>query len=868
MLRSTTAVDAEFKYTFPFIGWVAATSRTQRGLSVKQAFVNVGLVVCLLSTIAAKAPTQVTASIEVVRDGEPAAVVVVARDASANIKESAKLLCDLIEQSTGAKLPIVSAPEEKKASIFVGQSPHSAAFKIDQSKVGEDDGFDISFPSNNAVVILGKSDHGTGFGVHEFLERYVGVRWLMPGPFGTDVPKHRSLAIPMEPVRQVPSFSSRQLITEYRIGTPGGWAVVWARHNRSQTRLAGQAHWLNRLFSWATDGKAHPEFFPITQSGVRFRPTGPQGWQPCLNPAITAGTAVERITNFFDKTPTAESYALSVNDNGNYCRCEHCKASLKGNNYSNAYYPWVSKVAEEVTKKHPDKLFGVLAYNNVAQVPDGPVHPSVVPFMTDDRLKWAHPKAREQGEELTRQWHEKCPTLAWYDYLYGTFYLLPRVYPHQFAETLRFGHKNGVKHYYAETAPHFGEGPKLFVALKLLWNVDADVDALLKEWCERTGGKEAAPYLMRYYAFWEEFWTKRMPGSSWFTIGGTYLPIFGEPNYLLEVTEKELAECRTQMESALAKAQTPEQKDRVRTLYEAFEFYEASAIAYQAGTPRAVANQKDALECFDRVTRANDLGNKRLHLAKVVFPKNPVLSMVGGTFIQRFTQDRGAYEHLSSALAWAGKNPDQAEPVLKRFRELEALPDSDLANLAKAVRVIANDPKRLVERVRNGSFEETEGAGPGPNRDLPKSPPSWDQWRAEYSPSVQVRWTEAKANTGKYSVKITDGHAVLLQYIRVKPGETFLASVHLNGRLELTGNAKLVIQWKDEKGKWMFNSQPSAILELQPGEATEGWVKRSSSLIRVPPGASLLVINVGFHSKDPDDYLFIDDVSVKQVIME
>ncbi len=813
------------------------------------------------------------APLDIVRAGKPVAAIVVAKDVSPQVKEAAKLLSAFIEQSTGAKLPIGESPPESQVAIYVGKSPQVTSFKIDQSKINDDDGFDIAFPVKNVVVVLGKSDHGTDFGVHEFLERYVGVRWLMPGPFGTDVPKKKTLAIPMEPVRQIPSFSSRQLVTEYRIGDyPAGWARAWARHNRSQTRLAGQAHWLNRLFSVA-DAKAHPEFFPLSKDGKRYQPTGPQGWQPCMDPAVTAETAIQRITTFFDRTPTAQSYALSVNDNGNYCRCPHCEAKLRDSNYSNLYYPWVNKVVEGVTKKHPDKLFGLLAYNNVALPPTGKVHPNVVPFMTDDRMKWAHPKLRERGEELTRQWHKKCPTLAWYDYLYGSFYLLPRVYPHQMAETLRFGHKNGVRHYYAETSPHFGEGPKLYVSLKLLWNVDSDVDALLDGWCDRVGGKEAGPFLRQYYAFWEEFWTRRVIKSSWVRHDMTYLPIFSEPGYLLQVTEKELALCRKQMETALAKAKTQEQKDRVRTLYDAFEFYEASALAYQAGTPLVIADQKDALACFDRAARALEMGKKRHRLATVIFPSNPVLAMNSGSGMLRFPMDRGVFDQLASAYAWAAKNREKAEPVFERFRELETRADSELADLAKLARIIASDPKKLIERVQNGSFEDTdapkEPITPGAGWKTTNTPPHWYKWVADYTSGAEVRWIETKGHSGKRSIKISGGHAALLQKIPVKAGEAYIASVHLNGRIvELTGSAKMVIQWMDGKGKWMFSSQPSATLELQPGEATDGWVKRSSTMIRVPEGAAFLVVNAGFHSSDREDYLFIDDISVKQVIMD
>ena len=56
------------------------------------------------------------------------------------------------------------------------------------------EGFVIAFPDSANVIVLGKDDNGTRHGVYEFLETFVGVRWLFPGPFGEHVPSRADAA--------------------------------------------------------------------------------------------------------------------------------------------------------------------------------------------------------------------------------------------------------------------------------------------------------------------------------------------------------------------------------------------------------------------------------------------------------------------------------------------------------------------------------------------------------------------------------------------------------------------------------------------------------------------------------------------------
>ena len=280
---------------------------------------------------------------------------------------------------------------------------------------------------------------------------------------------------------------------------------------------------------------------------------------------------------------------------------------------------WANQVVEGVLKKHPGKFFGCLAYSEVAAPPSRvKLHPNIIPYMTYDRMKWADPEIRAEGERMTQEWHRTSPTIGWYDYIYGSPYCLPRVYFDRMAESYRFARANGVKVHYAEAYPNWGEGPKLYISLKLQWNPDLDVDLLLREWYERAVGPAAAPELAAYYAHWEKFWTERALKSRWFSRGGQYLA-FNSPLYLADVTASEIAESRRRLENVVAKAQTPAQKARARLLLQAFEYYEASALAYpkaEAGSARPPASEAEALAAIGEGERQARMAEQRLQLAK------------------------------------------------------------------------------------------------------------------------------------------------------------------------------------------------------------------------------------------------------------
>ena len=804
--------------------------------------------------------------IRIVEEGKPLAAVVVPADASRQDLAAANLLARYVNASSGAELPVVDESKLAESSptvrVHVGQTERVKRLDLGLDRM-DDDGFVIKGVDYANIAIVGPTDYGTEYGVYEFLERYVGIRWLMPGEDGDDVPEHATIDVSIEEVRQEPAFFSR-LFSGLRTDAQR----TWARRNRMHGRVSFH-HNLLRLFPPETYTRTHPHFFPVIKSRQKGEGHGPDGrflpptndthgWQPCFAATGMVEEAIKNICAHFDEHPHASSYSLGVNDSSGHCECERCGSRDTGEtnflgrrDVSDSYFGWCNRVVEGVLRRHPGKVFGCLAYSEIAQPPARvKVHPAVIPFMTYDRMKWVDPELRTEGEAMTKRWREACPTIGWYDYIYGSAYCVPRVWFHHMADYYRFAHANGVRALYAEAYPNWGEGPKLYVSLKLQWDPHLDVDVLLRDWYVRAVGEDAADDLAAYYAHWEDFWTRRILGSKWFRKHGQYLP-FGNPSYLADVSEDEVAECRARLERVVERAGTPKQKTRARLLLHAFEYYEASVIAYAAtaeSSRQSIRNESEALGVLAASERYVHMAEKRKRLATEVFPKHPVLRHGSGW--DRLPLVRG--ENWTAGLPWTALSwaLQSDGPLRKRVREIAAREHHLLSDHARlTLAMIDGRPKPLSG---NPSFEAADGNWPKP----------WSRWvkwgTGAMSPSPDA------ARTGNLGilcrgVKRGGPHQVL----PVAPGRYgAVAFVRVPHKPAGDATVTLGMTLLDEDGTNLPSDHLSASIRAIAGDwtpiAVAGNVPANVDGKTVT-SARLIVIVDGFA---PQDEVHIDDVAV------
>ena len=455
----------------------------------------------------------------VVKDGKAVVELVTPEDDKACL-EAAMIVEKYLCKSAGCRM---DAP---------AGSPQ-ICFQIEKGKL-DPEGFRFSFPSADKMVITGGGPYGIRYGALDFCERFIGVRFLYPGPAGEHVPKLKDIRVPMKEFSDAPKYFTRCLDSGRRHWSRKryqDWAPL-LRHCDPH-RLA-ISHNLYQMFPAAKYAEKHPDFYPII-NGKRFIPKPPKltvHWQVCMtNPAVV-DEAVRMICEAFEKNPDLRTWSLGQTDGDGYCECENCKKfypdpdvphRFGSKDRSALYLQFCNKIAERVAEKYPDAKLSIFAYNHTSFAPKGfKLHPALVPVITYDRLNWVDPERKAKDMERQNSWSSIASEVCWWDYFASNTYALPRVTLHHIARQLREGYNLRVRHAFIQHTPFgvkeqiWAEGPLAYMTLKLLWDPFQDENKILDDWYRTAVGPEAAPYLRSYFERLEEFWTKQMPKSDWF----------------------------------------------------------------------------------------------------------------------------------------------------------------------------------------------------------------------------------------------------------------------------------------------------------------------------------------------------------------
>lgn len=666
-------------------------------------------------------PRKPTAApkLELVRDGKPRAVLLI-DSRRYPLKEDitdqwlilerpiikiAEGLADYVFKSTGAKLPIVDlatapAPTDR-VKIHVGRSAYveksigRALNSMDQS------GFIIRSVDSKNLVIAGPTSEGTEFGTYEFLERYAGIRWLLPTAVGDHVPKTKTLAPPAKiDIKEEPAFMQ---VVHIAVGPS---QQMWSRHMRFWERIKFH-HNLKHLFPPAQYTVTHPEFYPCLKEGSPQRflpPPNTEDWQPCFTAPGLVDEAAKNVIAYLDTNPRIKSYSFGINDTSQdrWCKCENCrKEYLEGEkfmgmpSYSDIYYKFVNAVIQKVLVKHPDTWFGCLAYNNTGAPPVNlRLHPRLIPFVTYDTMQLLDPERRKYFENFIDAWGKKCTFIGRYDYTYGADHVPPRIYIHHWADHVRWARDHKVKAWYAETYPFFGEAPKYYVMAKIWWNPDRDVDSILAEWYRLAFGKAAAP-MKSYFDHWENYWTRRVPQSSFFQVVKGEQFLLGSLGYLEKLKPADVAKADAWIAQAQKLADTPETKARVQVMVRSWQYYRAVMQTYLSRGGGGPLSVDAALSVLVKKEIEPDFSIKKMFDE---LNKDPLLNFTWISSYPYKNTERAPF--LGGIETWL----DNRDPRLAaKLGELNGDPNANVAALAGTALKIANGT--AANLVPNGSFE-------------------------------------------------------------------------------------------------------------------------------------------------------------------
>lgn len=504
----------------------------------------------LISTGARQAVGQTT----IVENGQAGATIYMDAGAPSAVKRAALELQDHLKLVSGAELPVTTdAAKLSGYVIYLGDTAFARAQGI-KPEMLPPDGFRI-LSHKDWMVVVGKDyagpvqiganvpyrvhesyndkldisafgDAGTLFGVYHFLEKYCGVRWYMPGPLGTVIPRATKINVPPIDLRLAPAFSHRHAY--YGFMTRSDEDAVWYRRAGFGTPAPAPAYHTFGEFLKYKD--TNPEYFALIDGQRDFTNLstiiGPGNLN--LSDSGLLQRAIDDAIAYFDRHPQQLMYPLIPNDglrrisDDPESQAQIDKTRGPDGEFSNYIWGFIDKVARGVAKKHPDKRILGIAYQGYSLPPSNieRLSPNVAVVICKFRATYPEGNSEKLTQEMIEAWRTKADNLYTWEY-YCNIVLNPnwRGYPMFFSKLVQEDLqwlKGKVQGEYLESeswAPdqyvsspekikinYPGlQHPLLYLTARLLWNPDLDVNAMLGEYYRLFYGPAQAP--MR--DFWE-----------------------------------------------------------------------------------------------------------------------------------------------------------------------------------------------------------------------------------------------------------------------------------------------------------------------------------------------------------------------------
>jgi hypothetical protein len=597
----------------------------KKGFNCKFSKVQFCLILLFIFNFAFSSGAQVS----VVKEGKAGAVVVISDQPSKTARYAAEELVKHVMLATGISLKIETesgAPEEMHSYIYVGETNTARRYGIESGTLPRE-AF-VMRSVGNDLFIVGKEDAGdpmdeanpnvgTLFGVYDFLEKYVGVRWLWPGELGTYVPKTNTIEISSVNELEAPVLQYRTMRWHIigRIANGGklepadellGFSQDVAQSYGKEVGILFRRNRLGGLDIkpptghetstwWKLYGKEHPEWFALCKDGTRGNPDPRKGDNSEVSFCVTNEELQDFIVAQWDGKRTL---VLGPIDHVGRCNCDKCRA-WDGPQPINP--PWFAKlmysnppkddvfygqtsdryarfwkiIREKAMKRNPNvQISCSFLYENEFTAPITGIKLDKNYF--GEFVQWRDPHLRyfpmpdEAYAWMKEQW------LGWKstgirmsyrpNYLHDG-YVLPYFDTWQSGDFFKFARVNGMEgaEFDSYTGQWAVQGIRLYMHIRLMSNPDLEIKSIRDEYFSAFG--PAAKSVERYCDYWEDYAIKNVLNFI------NLLSMRRYANYPLEAQKAFPPEVFEPAESilkqALAEAQSsklPEYAERVKFL--------------------------------------------------------------------------------------------------------------------------------------------------------------------------------------------------------------------------------------------------------------------------------------------------------------
>ena len=464
-----------------------------------------------------------------VSNGRSEYEIVVAKDAFPITVRAVQDLQEYIAKATGARLPIRRGDAVgDRPAIVAGDGPVARAAGIRADQLPPE-GFRIKTVGRNLYIVgrdtKGSADSvhwrsapqsGTWYGVSEFLETQLGIRWFFPGELGDVVPKRKDLILSPMDVTDAPKMIYRSMGYVVNGNAPPrkrAEIVAWVRRNRMGWSIVWQAsHSWIQWFKAETYFKKHPKWFALVNGRrLGYSTHGPQ--MCTTNPGALDEFA--RVIIEYGKKNPGVMFSLSPNDGGGHCECARCRA-LDVEHYpdgrpvlTDRYVTYCNEIARRVHKVLPKQTFGFYAYSYYALPPlRTQLDPSVyvMEVLNETGMLYYSPRVRKHHlEDRLLPWKKKVGRLFFYTHPEGNGSLgLPAYSPHAMIALFRDLHTAGVTGISMNNSSSFvSTGLNNWLDLRLAWDPSRDGEAMYREGLQLCYGP-AAPIVRAYFDMVED----------------------------------------------------------------------------------------------------------------------------------------------------------------------------------------------------------------------------------------------------------------------------------------------------------------------------------------------------------------------------
>jgi hypothetical protein len=447
-----------------------------------------------LALLVAAAMATLSPAADIVRGGKPLGAIWHSGDQS----EAASDLVEFLRRMSGADIDVVivegsEKPKTGEPAIVLGDSAITMGLPKPPKTISGD-GYCLKTQGSH-LLMAGESAASTRFAVTHFLER-MGCRWFMPNQWGEIIPERKTISLDGWDVREKPDFVYRN---------------VWAFVPPARARLGGMN--LPNRHDWqhvpaADYFQDHPEYYALRDGERR-----PGSWM-CTTHSDVARLFAEAYIAKAKQGIKADT--ISPPDGRGFCQCVRCRA-LDLPNYiepssgtvsmSDRYVRFFDDVGRRVSAEAPNFLLSFYCYS------DYTLPPKTIDKTSDNLCAWVttirfcrlhgihnqHCESRHRYKTIVEGWSKLMRT-ACYDYNYNLAEVtVPISKISYFRDNIPLLKKTGCWGINLESMAAWNlYGPHTYLASRLMWDAEADVDAILDDYYSKLFG-DAAPHVKHYW---------------------------------------------------------------------------------------------------------------------------------------------------------------------------------------------------------------------------------------------------------------------------------------------------------------------------------------------------------------------------------